>query len=136
MPEGHCEGALTTNAIYPDTLVCSFETNSCDGTPLPVLRTLAHEFAHALNYEIEILKSGFTDKLRKAYNTAYAHGTWDGAYANTDYREYWAEGVAMWFYEIGSGRGFETYEAFFERDPLLAELLDEWFPRVSFSEDY
>jgi len=55
-----------------------------------------------------------------------------GEYANVNYKEYWAEGAAMWFYDIGPGRVFGTYEAFFERDPLLAALLDKWFPRVSF----
>ena len=57
-----------------------------------------------------------------------------GLYADTNPQEYWAEGAVMWFYEIGPGRQFESYDAFFGRDRLLAELLDEWFPRVSFWE--
>lgn len=44
------------------------------------------------------------------------------------------EGAVLWFYEIGPGRQFESYKAFFGRDRFLAELLDEWFPRVSFWE--
>ena len=124
------------------------------------LRTFIHEFAHALKNEIGLLQPdltdrawleegvfmpldealklspGFGDRLEHAYNTAYAQGTWKGEYANVNYEEYWAEGVEKWFYDIGPGREFETYEAFFERDPLLAALLDEWFPRVSFSTEY
>ena len=124
------------------------------------LRSFTHEFAHALKPEIGLLQPdltdrswleegvfmpldealklnpGFGDRLEHAYNIAYARGTWKGEYANVNYEEYWAEGAAMWFYDIGPGREFETYESFFERDPLLAELLDEWFPRVSFWTDY
>ena len=124
------------------------------------LRSFTHEFAHALKPEIGLLQPdltdrswleegvfmpldealklnpGFGDRLEHAYNIAYARGTWKGEYANVNYEEYWAEGAAMWFYDIGPGRAFETYEAFFERDPLLAALLDEWFPRVSFWADH
>ena len=120
------------------------------------LRVFVHEFAHALESEIDLLQPGlvdrawleegvhlplhealksnpgFRDRLQHAYNTAYARGTWQGEYANVNYAEYWAEGVEMWFYDIGQGRRFETYEAFFKRDPLLAELLSKWFPDVSF----
>ena len=42
----------------------------------------------------------------------------------------------MWFYDIGGDKAFETYEAFFERDPLLAVLLGACFPRVSFSASF
>lgn len=124
------------------------------------LRTFLHEFAHALESEIDLLQPGlvdrawleegihlplnealesnpgFRDRLAHAYNTAYARDTWKGMYANVNYAEYWAEGAEMWFYDIGPGRTFETYEAFFERDPLLAALLDEWFPRVALPRHY
>ena len=96
------------------------------------LRSFAHEFAHALDSEMERLSPGFLDRLRQAYQAALKAGTWKGLYAKTASSEYWAEGVEVWFYDIGAGRAFETYKAFFERDPLLAESLDEWFPRVSF----
>ena len=96
------------------------------------LRTFAHEFAHALDSEMERLSPGFEDRVTEAYQVALEAGTWKGLYAETSSWEYWAEGVEVWFYDIGRDREFETYEAFFERDPLLAELLDVWFPRVSF----
>ena len=124
------------------------------------LRTFVHEFAHALESEIDLLQPGlkdrawlesgihlplnealkknpgFRDRLEHAYNTAYARGTWEGEYANVNYGEYWAEGAEMWFYDIGERRRFETYEAFSERDPLLAELLSEWFPAVALPRYY
>ena len=124
------------------------------------LRTFLHEFAHALESEIDLLQPGlvdrawleegvrlplhealksnpgFRDRLQHAYNTAYAQGTWQGEYANVNYAEYWAEGTVMWFYDIGPGRRFETYAAFSERDPLLAELLSEWFPAVALPRHY
>ncbi len=127
--------------------------------PAP-LRTFVHEFAHALESEIDLLQPGlvnrawleegihlplnealesnpgFRDRLAYAYNTAYARGTWQGEYANVNYAEYWAEGTEMWFYDIGPGRRFETYAAFSEQDPLLAELLSEWFPAIALPRHY
>lgn len=129
------------------------------GNPAP-LRVFVHEFAHALESEIDLLQPGlvdrawleegvrlplhealksnpgFRDRLQHAYNTAYAQGTWQGEYANVNYAEYWAEGTVMWFYDIGPGRTFESYDTFFARDPLLAALLDEWFPRVELPGHY
>lgn len=95
--------------------------------------SFAHEFAHALDHEMRRLDPTFLDKMTHAYRTARDTKIWDGTPAYRKiYYEYWAEGVQMWFYDIGPGRAFESYEAFAERDPLLYELLDQWFPKVSF----
>ena len=50
--------------------------------------------------------------------------------------EYWAEGVHTWFYDIGPDRQFPTYADFATHDPLLDELLDEWFAKDSFQGEY
>ena len=93
----------------------------------------AHEFGHAIETEIARLDANFTDKLKQAYATSIEFGTWAGSYAASNWWEYWAEGVVMWFYEIGEGRRFENHQDFAERDPLLAELLGEWFIEGSIS---
>lgn len=114
------------------------------------METFVHEFAHAIDSAMPLLegpdgrhqdfilqdRSDFDDRLARIYKAAHAAGTWHGLYADTNKGEYWAEGVRMWFYDIGPGREFETYAAFASRDPALFALLDAWFPRVSFYEKY
>ena len=111
-------------------------------------RTFVHEFAHAIEafitcyenktrycyYEsgVTLQTLDFQNRLETAYAQAIALGTWKGRYAETNYREYWAEGVRMWYYDIGTGREFETHEDFARHDPLIAELLAEWFARDTF----
>ena len=103
-----------------------------------------HEFAHRLDWEIERLSPGFRDKVQVAYETALKRAReeniWTRAITRHPAHEYFAEGVVEWFYDIGeihSNRPWEqprrhtTYEEFKEKDPLLYELLDEWFPKVS-----
>ena len=76
----------------------------------------------------------FHKRLEKAYKQAITLGTWKGRYAETNEKEYWAEGVRMWYYDIGPGGEFETHADFAARDPLLAEILDEWFFKDLFGE--
>ena len=87
------------------------------GTELSSARTFVHEFAHALESEMERLKPGFEDKLRNIYKDS----------KEAPWYEYWASAVEIWFYSIRPGK----YEEFFERHPSVAEVLDEWFPRVT-----
>ena len=95
----------------------------------------AHEFAHAIHSSIlRSLNPSFDDQLAQAYQAALASGAWAGFYAETNANEYWAEGAVVWFYDVGPDRQFETYDALAEHDPLLFNLLDAWFPRVSFAE--
>ena len=126
---GFCEGPLR---LYPPGRIGP-------------LQTFIHEFTHALDPAMERLKPGFYDRLEQAHKAAKASGIWEGtAVDRNSPTEYLAEGVEVWFYSIGPDRiwvhtakvEFPTYEAFFERDPLLAELLDEWFPCVSLRLDY
>ena len=117
-------------------------------------QTFVHEFAHSIHDRIRCYEekigirfghcyydakmpletSDFQTRLKAAYQEAIAAGTWEGRYAETNYFEYWAEGVVMWYYGIGTDREFETYTAFAAHDPLLAALLSEWFHEESFYE--
>lgn len=100
------------------------------------LRILVHEFAHALDSEMERLRPGFWERVNQAYQQAKAsdayRNLWDPYIVTENSREYWAEGVVIWYYGIGADREFETHEAFAKVDPLLYELLSEWFYQGSF----
>ena len=94
--------------------------------------------------------SGIEGKVRHAHEQAAALGLWPcpdrlvWCVLRNSWYEYWAEGIGVWFYGIGTGRSFprmyglefETREAFAAHDPLLAGLLAEWFPAVSFPKEY
>ena len=82
--------------------------------------TFVHEFAHALESEIERLNPGFMENFAEL----------EEIYENSD-SEILAMGATGWFFSIHPDRKHKTYEEFFEAHPLLAPLLDEWFPRVS-----
>lgn len=111
------------------------------GGPYPrMMATFVHEFAHAIERAIITLDPTFEERLTEAYETAVENGTWAGLYAETNVREYWAEGVSMWFYNTGDAAQprsdtptFASYAMFAEHDPRLSELLKEWFHEGSFS---
>ena len=98
---------------------------------VPPMSVFVHEFAHAIHLAINgntrdsrlnpPLDMTFEGRLEQAYENALKLGTWAGLYAETNKKEYWAEGVQLWFYDIGPGRAFETHADFAARDPLLAE---------------
>lgn len=112
--------------------------------------TLVHEFAHSMHAVIQCYERNekyrlcyrevgvpletldFQSRLETAYAQALNLGVWKRCYAETNHKEYWAEGVQRWYYDIGPGRKFQTHEAFAAYDPLLAELLQEWFDKGSF----
>ena len=83
-------------------------------------QTFVHEFAHALETEIERLNPGFME------NFAELEEIYDNSAG-----EILAMGATAWFFSIHPDRKYKTYDEFFEVHPLLAPLLDEWFPRVS-----
>ena len=97
--------------------------------PFQPARNFVHEFAHALEFEMEFLKPGFQDRLREAYAVeAVPRGVaWP-------WYEYWAFMVQAWFHSIGPNGIYPTYEAFFQERPLSAAMLDEWFPRMSLAQ--
>ena len=90
---------------------------------------LIHEFAHAIHLlGLNTLDPAFDVRLRSAYETAVERGLWQGTYASSDRREYWAEGTHAWFFPKGSAsfrRYGHTRQALKEYDPGLAALLAE-----------
>lgn len=126
--------ALRVGYVSPPGCSISSRGGFCDGyVDDGSLRIFVHEFAHAMDYH----RSASSEvALVRAYETALASGAWAGLYAEANANEYWAEGAEVWFYDVGPGRQFETYEALSAHDPLLFGLLDAWFPRVSFAGRY
>ncbi len=139
---GLCYAPITYAIIYvepdepcpPDSCRCwnDYCYTIWDGPRIHIyLETFVHEFGHALEDAIRVLDPDFHDRLETAYVSAKELGTWAGLYAETNPTEYWAEGCTWWFYGKVSGDVQITRQELAERDPLLAELLSEWFPPVS-----
>ena len=90
---------------------------------------LIHEFAHAIHlFGLNTTDPIFDNRLKAAYDAAMAKGLWQGTYASSDRREYWAEGTQAWFNPKGGG-SFNNYGntrgALKAYDPPLAALLAE-----------
>ena len=94
-----------------------------------IYNTLIHEFAHGIHLlGLNTLDPTFDERLKASYETAMAKGLWQGTYASSDRREYWADGTIAWFnpnshasfYQFGN-----TRQALKAYDPGLAALLTE-----------
>ena len=90
---------------------------------------LIHEFAHAIHlFGLDTIDPTFNNRLKIAYDTAMAKGLWQGTYASSNRREYWAEGTQAWFHPNGHGSFYRfgnTRSALKAYDPGLAALLTE-----------
>ena len=90
---------------------------------------LIHEFAHTIHrFGLNTIDPTFDNRLKAAYDAAMAQGLWQGTYASSDRREYWAEGTMGWFHPNGGGSfsNFGTTRlALKAYDPGLAALLAE-----------
>ena len=88
-----------------------------------------HEFAHTIHLNgLNTIDPTFDSRLKIAYDAAMEEGLWQGTYASSDRREYWAEGAQAWFDPKG-GTSFNNYDntrhALKAYDPGLAALLAE-----------
>ena len=110
-------GAVT--AVFEETLLCHDEARS-KGEDVFV-----HEIAHAVEYA---LPASFRRRTDSAYRKAMANGLWQGAYAASSAREYWAEAVGAWFAVGGSRRlGVTSRPSLRRYDPGVAALVQEVF---------
>ena len=92
----------------------------------PNMGVFTHELGHAIVPSIDRLEPNFEGLLGRAYERAMALETWEDPLMSKNPMEYWAEGVKLWTHDVGTGRQFETKEAFMEHDKELADLLDTW----------
>ncbi len=92
-----------------------------------------HEFAHGIHIlGLNTLDPTFDERLQMTYEAAMKKGLWQGTYASSDKREYWAESTQAWFHHNtpGSFKNLDpirhtTRQALKEYDPELAALLAE-----------
>ena len=94
---------------------------------------LIHEFAHGIHLlGLNTQDPTFDDRLQIAYEAAMKKGLWQGTYASSDRREYWAESTQAWFHPKSPGSfsildptHHTTRQALKAYDPELATLLAE-----------
>lgn len=103
------------------------------GDPYRAENILIHEFAHAVHeMAMKDIDPTFDERLMKAFRRAKLKGTWKDAYAETNHREYFAEGVQSWYdtnrENDNQHNHIDTREELIEEDPLLAKLVHEVFP--------
>ena len=92
-----------------------------------------HEFAHGIHIlGLNTLDPTFDERLQMTYEAAMKKGLWQGTYASSDKREYWAESTQAWFHHNtpGSFKNLDpirhtTRQALKLYDPELATLLAE-----------
>ncbi len=111
-------GAVT--AVFEETLLCYDEAGTKGGD------AFVHEIAHAIDFA---LPASFSRRIDSAYRKAMARGLWQGAYAASNAREYWAEAVITWFGLAGPARivGPATRAELRSYDPGVAALVQEVF---------
>ena len=118
---GGTEGATVSTSEedilnYPDSFAIRYEA-------------LLHELAHGIHLlGLNTLDPTFDERLQITYEAAMRKGLWQGTYAASDRREYWAEASHAWFHPKGAG-SFDlfgnTRQSLKQYDPGLAALLAE-----------
>lgn len=95
-----------------------------------------HEFAHAMHMSgFNYLYTGFDNELENLYNNALGSGLWRNTYAATNYREFWADAVQVWYnvqwpYGTPEGNGSDNNinrrNRLIDYDPNLYAFLDKY----------
>lgn len=111
--------------------------NLSPGHMLTFSKVFIHEFAHAIHTAINLLDTTFDDRLEAAYQSAKKNGSFFGDVGSTHYAltqrwEYWAVSAEEWFDFLA--RNSFARDQFRETDPLMYELLDEWFDPINMRE--
>jgi hypothetical protein len=102
------------------------------GDPWHGENILVHEFAHALHdFALKKIDPRFDGRLYATYTAALRAGLWPRTYAETDWAEYWAEGVQSYFdanmfrwVPDGVHNGIDTRVKLRRYDPPLFRLID------------
>ena len=85
---------------------------------------------------ISTLDPDFQGLLNQAYEQSKELGRFVNPRSSINQGEYWAEGVRVWYYEVGPYKRFNTRDVFKEYDPGLANLLGNWLPEVEIPQGY
>ena len=102
----------------------------------PDMGVFVHELGHAISFVIPTLDPNFHHFLKQSYERAMELEKWANERTAINEWEYWAEGVRMWYYEVGPSKRFNTRDAFKEYDPGLANLLGNWLSEVEIPQGY
>jgi hypothetical protein len=112
---------------------CGEENLLCyPGDPYTGENILIHEFSHTIHeMGLKAVDPTFEPRLKVVYRHAMDKGLWKGAYAATNFSEYWAEGVQSWFdcnpAPNHSHNDIRTRAQLKAYDPELAELISSVF---------
>ncbi|XP_039255044.2 uncharacterized protein LOC120331930 [Styela clava] len=96
-----------------------------------------HEFAHGIHLiACHTAIPNFNSRLQRSFNYARSRGLWTNTYANTDNREYFAEGVQAFFEQQREGpvggdgiqNHINTREELKRHDRTLYNIIDELLP--------
>ena len=98
---------------------------------------LVHELAHMIQFAgIEKLNSGFRSQIQSAFNNAISNGLWNNTYNASNFGEYFATGVQIWFnvrYPYGTPQGDGSGNDIIKRtrledyDPVLYQIIASYF---------
>ncbi len=91
----------------------------------PLYSLLVHEFAHAI--EGAGLSEAERGEAFTAYTLARQQGLWEGTYAASDNREYWADAVEAYFSDATTGANL-THTEMAEHDPRMYSILLKYLP--------
>ena len=140
-------GLIQSSAWYPSpltsherlhiTIAIASQNHSRDNE---LMTTVVHELAHAFmlriarHFDDDFWVGGVEGKVVRAYENAKEKDLWPDFILTETPFEFFAELVERWFHGVGThwSASFETYEEWEAHDPLTYELLNEWFPQVSF----
>ncbi len=125
-PLGACglEFCHATTHIYEDH----------NGNSVLKMNIFVHEFAHAIQFALNLVDPTFTERLKAAYQDAKENeDSYWGAYldgansAEANGREYWAWCSARFFtrFSLPTKLGEYHHTLFRENDPLMYELLND-----------
>lgn len=101
------------------------------------MTAIVHEFAHALHFTLRYFDPAFPEKLEHAFENAKEKGLWINddklkGMVEGNIHHFWTGVLHVWYFDIGSDKGniFETVEDFYQYDPVMGELIEEWFVHV------
>jgi hypothetical protein len=112
---------------------CGEENLLCfKGDPYSTENILIHEFAHALHeMAMARIDPTFDDRLKACYEQAIAAGLWEGAYAATNHKEYFAEAAQSFFdtnrEDDNQHNHIDTRVELAEYDPCVYAMCVEMF---------
>ena len=106
------------------------------GKDIMYMSTFVHEFAHTMHWAILMVDPTFQERLDAAYadvvyrkNSYWGGNNSGGTAVLSSSTEYWAYTATRWFFQftLPTRFGEQHHKRFWERDPLMYALMQEWF---------